>query len=67
MDDVLKNLLGPGAVAYAFNPSTLEAEALIVLGQSGLYKTGSQKQCIAGQWWRMPVIPPLGRQRQADF
>jgi hypothetical protein len=21
----------------------------------------------AGQWWRMPLIPVLGRQRQADF
>jgi hypothetical protein len=21
----------------------------------------------AGQWWRMPLIPALGRQRQADF
>jgi hypothetical protein len=21
----------------------------------------------AGQWWCMPLIPALGRQRQADF
>jgi hypothetical protein len=21
----------------------------------------------AGQWWRMPLIPALGRQRQEDF
>jgi hypothetical protein len=21
----------------------------------------------AGQWWRMPLIPALGRQRQVDF
>jgi hypothetical protein len=21
----------------------------------------------AGQWWLMPLIPALGRQRQADF
>ena len=26
-------------------------------------KTASQ----AGRWWRMPLIPALGRQRQADF
>jgi hypothetical protein len=23
--------------------------------------------CSAGQWWRTPLIPALGRQRQADF
>jgi hypothetical protein len=22
---------------------------------------------IIGQWWHMPLIPPLRRQRQADF
>jgi hypothetical protein len=22
---------------------------------------------VAGQWWRMPLIPALGRQRQVDF
>jgi hypothetical protein len=22
---------------------------------------------MAGQWWRTPLIPALGRQRQADF
>ena len=22
---------------------------------------------FAGRWWHMPVIPALGRQRQADF
>jgi hypothetical protein len=24
-------------------------------------------QLSAGQWWRMPLIPALGRQRQAGF
>jgi hypothetical protein len=26
-----------------------------------------KEKCSAGQWWRMPLIPALGRQRQADF
>jgi hypothetical protein len=26
------------------------------------------KKCeLAGQWWSTPLIPALGRQRQADF
>jgi hypothetical protein len=27
----------------------------------------SKKILSARQWWRMPLIPALGRQRQADF
>jgi hypothetical protein len=26
-----------------------------------------EKAWFAGQWWHMPLIPALGRQRQADF
>jgi hypothetical protein len=29
--------------------------------------TTTTKTWIAGQWWRMPLITALGRQRQADF
>jgi hypothetical protein len=39
-------------------------------GQSRLYDTSSQIRIMvnkAGQWWRTPLIPALGRQRQVDF
>jgi hypothetical protein len=25
------------------------------------------KKSLAGQWWYAPLLPALGRQRQADF
>jgi hypothetical protein len=34
----------------------------MVIGDSG-----SNLFSDAGQWWRTPLIPALGRQRQADF
>jgi hypothetical protein len=33
----------------------------------GKSKVHSRKLGWAEQWWRMPSIPALGRQRQADF
>jgi hypothetical protein len=30
-------------------------------------KKKKKKGKHAGQWWLMPLIPALGRQRQADF
>ena len=29
--------------------------------------TTTTKTGTVGQWWSMPLIPALGRQRQADF
>jgi hypothetical protein len=30
-------------------------------------KLKEKNYMITGQWWRMPLIPALRRQRQADF
>ena len=35
--------------------------------QCGLEETLELKTPEAGQWWPMPLIPALGRQKQADF
>ena len=32
-----------------------------------LYRTPILMKSKAGQWWQVPLIPALGRQRQADF
>jgi hypothetical protein len=32
-----------------------------------LWKRIFKNELEAGQWWRMPLIPALGRQRQVDF
>jgi hypothetical protein len=37
-------------------------------GNLGHYeKTKLKNRSRAGQWWRMTLIPALGRQRQVDF
>ena len=34
----------------------------------GRVREGSREKCGAtGQWWRTPLIPTLGRQRQVDL
>jgi hypothetical protein len=38
-----------------------------VLQSWGIPYLAFYKTSLAGQWWRTPLMPALGRQRQADF
>jgi hypothetical protein len=38
-----------------------------VLDSQGYTENPVLKRKTTGQWWCMPLIPTLGRQRQADF
>ena len=39
----------------------------LCLGLLGLEIYCNKRLEVAGQWWHMPLIPALGRQRQLDF
>jgi hypothetical protein len=51
------------------NHWTIEFDPLkmgyLTLQIDGIKYKNKETQCRA--WWRMPLIPALGRQRQADF
>jgi hypothetical protein len=38
-----------------------------IYGENKLDSSELLKNNKAGRWWRTPLIPALGRQRQADF
>ena len=44
-------------------------EVIFIEGKSQYMakSTNPNRQLLAGQWWHTPLIPALGRQRQADF
>jgi hypothetical protein len=37
------------------------------LEERSVYPAGIENKAYGRVWWRMPLIPALGRQRQADF
>jgi hypothetical protein len=51
------------------NPTTIGARSMALSSISEALGSNSylKKQKNAGQWWRTPLIPALGRQRQVDF
>jgi hypothetical protein len=44
-----------------------EVFTYIVKCENKMVSSFSLKKNTAGQWWHMPLIPALVRQRQADF
>jgi hypothetical protein len=64
-------------VTHVFNLSSGETKAGGSLGNRGQPALHSELQATQGhvdktlaqarQWWRTPLIPALGRRRQADF
>jgi hypothetical protein len=46
-----------------FRSLQLQNLKLVIVGNTDL----GEKKKKAGRWWRTPLIPALGRQKQADF
>jgi hypothetical protein len=61
---VLRSSMGPETTVSQEIPNIEELERFWPLKENKLCK---EIQYIARQWWHMPLIPVLGRQRQADF
>jgi hypothetical protein len=67
----INNLFQLGIVAHDVNQEAEDLlefkDSLIYTGQIGLHSKSLKTLSLAGQWWHMPLIPALGRQRQEDL
>jgi hypothetical protein len=57
--------VGSFVVMFAVVCSDLEIHELGVIPNLTVLRGKNLK--MAGQWWHTPLIPALGRQKQADF
>jgi hypothetical protein len=48
-------------------PEAADSVRLFMLGSPPDSSLGYQEAMVARWWWRTPLIPALGRQRQVDF
>ena len=81
MENLNAESTGQAVVVHTSNPSTCGAEAggslwiqyslvcrVSSRAASSVKQKSYLKNSIVGRtWWRMPLIPAFGRQRQADF
>jgi hypothetical protein len=51
----------------AQTPIKIRQEAQVITDCLNCSFLKKKKKKNWGRWWRMPLIPALGRQRQADF
>jgi hypothetical protein len=64
--ETCRNTLGPLFLKNETSLAQVEATSRGKLSKTSL-QAHSRFREIDGQWWRTPLIPALGRQRQADF
>jgi hypothetical protein len=55
------------SLVYRVSSRTARATEKLCLEKQKQKTKTNQKKKKAEQWWRTPLIPALGRQRQADF
>jgi hypothetical protein len=65
-------ILSWAVIAHAFSPTSWEAEGNLIYGVSfntarATQRNSVSKNQMSQQWWCMPLVPVIGRQRKADF